>query len=33
MMQDVALTPELREPIDLTASYYANPLTVDEPWR
>jgi ABC-type multidrug transport system ATPase subunit/peptidoglycan/LPS O-acetylase OafA/YrhL len=32
MMQDVALTPELRvrELIDLTASYYANPLTVKE---
>ena len=32
MMQDVALTPELRvrELIDLTASYYANPLTVNE---
>lgn len=32
MMQDVTLTPELRvrELIDLTASYYANPLTVDE---
>jgi len=31
-MQDVALTPELRvrELIDLTASYYANPLTVKE---
>lgn len=32
MMQDVALTPELRvrELINLTASYYADPLTVEE---
>jgi len=32
MMQDVTLTPELRvrELIDLTASYYSDPLTVDE---
>jgi ABC-type multidrug transport system ATPase subunit/peptidoglycan/LPS O-acetylase OafA/YrhL len=35
MMQEVGLTPELRvrELIDLTASYYANPLSIEEVLR